>query len=121
MAANIEIQNDAGVALTSFDFGAIGGGQSGQYKFRVQNVGDTEATSVSIYLQRLSANDGIDYALIAEDIDGNPGAFAANVLNVGTLAPGAYVYFWAKVIVPAGTTPAGNPRQFDAVVQYTGT
>jgi hypothetical protein len=121
MAANVEIQSDAGVALTSLDFGAIGGNSNEQQKLRVQNIGDTEATSVSVYVQRLAANDGIDYALIAEDIEGNPGAFANNVLNVNTLAPGAYVVFWVQVTIPIGTTPAGNPREFDAVVKYTGT
>ena len=121
MAANIEIQSDAGVALTSFNFGAISGGATGQQKFRIQNVGDTDSTSVSLYIQRLSANDGVDYALLAEDIEGNPGEFSANVINLASLAAGAIIYFWAKVIVPVGTTPAGNPRAFDAVVQYTGT
>jgi hypothetical protein len=121
MAANIEIQDDTGRALTSFNFGAVNGGANDQRKFRIQNVGNSDAVNVSLFLQRLNANDGLDYAVLAEDINGNPGEFTRNVITVGSLPAGAIKYFWAKVIVPVGTTPAGNPRQFDAVVQYTGT
>ncbi len=121
MAANIEIQDDSGNALTSYNFGAIAGNAELGIKFRLQNVGDTDASSVSLFLQRLSANDGLDFAVIAEDIEGNPGTYSPNVINVGSLAAGAIKYFWGKVVVPVATTPAGNPREFDFVVQYTGT
>lgn len=121
MAANIEIQDDTGLALTSYNFGAVGGSEVEQTKFRIQNVGDTNATNVSLFFQRLNANDGIDYVSMAEDIAGNPGTFSTNVVTVGILTPGEIKYFWGRVAVLSGATPAGNPRQFAAVAQYTGT
>jgi hypothetical protein len=121
MAANVEIQSDTGYALTSYNFGAINGGALQEHKFRVQNVGNNPATNVQLFLQRLASNDGLDYATLAEDASGNPGTYSRNAIIIGDLAPGQLRYFWAKVTVPSGTTPAGNPRQFDVVVQYTGT
>lgn len=121
MAANCEIQNDAGQALSSQNFGAIDGNGSQQCKLRVQNVGNAAATSVQLLVQRLASNDGLDFAQLAEDLNGNPGTFSQDVINVGTMQPGDIVYFWAKVAVPANTTPAGNPRQFSLAVNYTGT
>lgn len=124
MAAQIELLNDAGEVITSFNFGAIDGGADLAIKFFVKNIGNTPAQSVRVYAQRLSQNDGLDFVQMALDNGGNPGAYTSNLaegLNVGTLIADAAVAFWVKVTVPTGTTPAGNPRLFDAVVEYTGT
>lgn len=121
MSAVIEIQDDASAPITSKNFGAIDAGDSSQQKLRVQNVGDQSATGVQIQLVRTGGNDGLDYGSIALDQSGNPGAFTTGVLTLGTLTSGASVDFWVKFAIPAGTTPAGNPRQADVKVTYTGT
>lgn len=121
MAANVEIHDNASQAITSVNLGTINSGSFQQQKLSVTNVGNVEATSVQVYLSRTAANDGIDFALLAEDDGGNPGAFSTNVLNVGTLAPGGLHYFWIKAALSSGVTPAGNPRQFDIYAQYSGT
>lgn len=121
MAAILEIQDDAGNPITSSNFGAVNGGDSQAVKFKVKNVGDQSATSVQLSIARLASNDGIDFAQIAEDFGGNPGAYSTAAINVGTLIADASTDFWVKVTVPTGTTPAGNPRQFDILAIYTGT
>jgi len=121
MAATLEIENDTGAPITSVNFGAVNGGANQALKFRVKNVGDQSATSVQLSIARLASNDGIDFAQIAEDIAGNPGSYGTVILNLGTMIANAYSDFWVKVTVPVGTTPAGNPRQFDIVATYTGT
>jgi len=123
MAANIELLNDAGEVITSFNFGAIDGGTDLGIKFFVKNIGNTPAQSVRIFAQRLSQNDGLDFVQMALDNGGNPGAYTTNLaegLSIGTLNGNDSQAFWVKVTVPTGTTPAGNPRLFDAVVEYTG-
>jgi hypothetical protein len=121
MAATIEFEDDAASPLTSFNWGAIQDGADSQFKFFAKNTGDQSATSVIISIARLNQNDGVDLALLAADVSGNPDTFSASPLNVGTLAPGDSVAFWLKVTVPSGTTPKGNPRQFDVVADYQGT
>ncbi len=121
MAATLEIQDDTGAPITSANFGAVNGGANQAIKFTVKNVGDQSATSVQLSIARLASNDGIDFAQIAEDIGGNPGSYGTTAINIGTLATLASVDFWVKVTVPTGTTPAGNPRQFDILATYTGT
>lgn len=123
MSANIEIQNDAGVPVTSHNFGAVRGGESQQAKFKAANVGNQLASSVSIYVQRLGGNDGLDFVKITPDAGGNPSEinYASSPLSIGDLAAGATYEFWVKVTIPTGTTPAGNPRQFDIIAEYSGT
>lgn len=121
MAANLEIQNDAGEPITSVNFGAVDGGGDGEQKLALQNIGDSASASVQLTVRRLAQNDGIDYASLALDIEGNAGEYSAEALAIGDLAANATIYFWVKVTVPAGTTPAGNPRQFDIFATYTGT
>jgi hypothetical protein len=121
MPANVEIQNDAGVPITTWNFGAVGGGSYTEQKFIIENTGADQATSVGILVERLVQNDGIDFITIAPDSGGNPGTYISGTINVGTLAAGAEYAFWVKVTIPSGTTPRGNPRQFDVVVEYTGT
>lgn len=121
MAATIELENDASAPITSFNWGSIQNGASEQFKFHAKNTGDQSATSILISVTRLNNNDGIDLALLATDVAGNPGSFSASPLNIGTLAPGQSVTFWAKVLVPSGATPAGNPRQFNLQADYQGT
>ena len=120
MAAVIEIENDAGTPITSVNFGAINGGSSQQLKFILKNTGTESATSVQLSVARLASNDGIDYASIAEDFGGNPGAFGTDIINVGTMIAEATKEFWVKVAVLTGTTPAGNPRNFNINCEYTG-
>lgn len=121
MAATIEIEDDAGSPIGSFDWGAILDNSNEKFKFFAKNTGDRDATSVLISIERLNQNDGVDFALLAPDSGGNPGAFTASPLNIGTLASGARVAFWLKVTVGSGTTPGGNPRQFYSQVDYHGT
>jgi hypothetical protein len=121
MSAIIEVQNDAGTPITSFNFGAVEGGAYQQAKFIAKNVGNQDASSVSLYAQRLAANDGFDFVQIAPDIEGNPGTFQSGSITIGTLAANAEYTFWVKVTIPSGTTPAGNPRQFDIITEYSGT
>jgi len=121
MSAIIEIQNDAGEPITSYNFGAVAGGAYQQAKLIAKNVGNQAASSVSLYAQRLSANDGIDFVQIAPDVGGNPGAYQVGSLVVGDLAADTEYAFWVKVTIPTGTTPAGNPRQFDIISEYSGT
>lgn len=121
MAANIEVEDDTGAAITSFNWGGIQDGSLLQFKFLAKNTGDADAESVIIDNERLLQNDGVDLTLLALDAAGNPGAFSATPLNIGTMIPGQVVAFWVKVTVPTGTTPGGNPRQFNVVVDYTGT
>lgn len=121
MAANVEVEDDTGAAITSFNWGGIQDGALLQFKFLAKNTGDVDADSVIIDAERLNTNDGVDLVLLALDVAGNPGSFSAVPLNIGTMIPGQVVAFWAKVTVPTGTTPGGNPRQFNLVVDYTGT
>ena len=121
MAATIEIEDDASNPITAANFGAVNGGANQQLKFQVKNVGDQNATSVQLSIARLASNDGLDFAQVAEDVGGNPGSYGTAIINLGTMIPGAIIAFWVKVTVPNGTTPAGNPRQFDIVATYTGT
>jgi len=121
MAATIEIQTDAGVPITSFNWGAIGDGDDAEYKFKAKNIGDQDASSVLIFVERLVQNDGVDFASIAEDVGGNPGTYAPTPLNIGSLPAGDEVFFWVDVTVPTGTTPAGNPRQFKTKATWRGT
>lgn len=121
MAAIIEIEDDTGSPITSANFGAVDGASSQQLKFQVKNVGDQSATSVQLAIARLAANDGLDFAQIAEDVGGNPSVFGTASLNLGTMIAGAVIVFWGKVTVPLGSTPQGNPRQFDVIATFTGT
>lgn len=121
MSSTLQLQDDAGAPITSWNFGAINGGASSQQKFRVANVGDQSATSVELSASRIASNDGLDFVLLALDSGGNPGAYASTAIQIGTIAALAYVEFWIKVLVPSGATPAGNPRQFQIVVDYIGT
>jgi hypothetical protein len=121
MAANIELTDDADNIITSFNFGAINGAAELALKFKVKNLGDSDANSVRLYAQRLNQNDGLDFVALAKDNGGNPGVYTTSELDFGTMAAAAIEIFWAKVTVPLGTTPAGNPRQFDCICEYTGT
>lgn len=121
MAASIELANDAGQIISSFNFGAINGGGNLAIKFQIRNQGNSSANSVRLFAQRLMQNDGLDFVQLAKDNGGNAGEYTTQALDFGTMEAGAVAIFWAKVTVPVGTTPAGNPRQFDAVVEYTGT
>jgi hypothetical protein len=106
MAATIQILDDSEEAITSVNFGAIDGGDS--------------ATGASLELERAAGSDGVDNCLLALDSGGNPGTYSAGPISLGTIAAGAQVAFWVKVTPPNGTTPAGNPRQFDFKVRYSG-
>jgi hypothetical protein len=121
MPATLEIQDDAGNALTSFNFGAVDGGAYLQQRFRVQNIGDSQADSVELYLARLGANDGLDFAELAEDASGSPDTYTTNPITLASLAASAIAYFWARISIPSGSTPAGNPRQVDWFVKWRGT
>lgn len=121
MSSNLQLQDDTGTPITSESFGALDGGDFEGRKFQVENIGDQDATSAILSAVRLAANDGVDFVLLAPDAGGNPGAYSSTPLSIGDLAPGDIVPFWVKVTVPVGTTPAGNPRQFEVVVDYYGT
>ncbi len=124
MASQIELQDDTGESITNFDFGAIDGGDDLEIKFYVKNIGATAANSVRIFAQRLSQNDGLDLIMMAFDNGGNPGTYISTLaegLSFGTIDAGVSQPFWIKVTVPSGTTPAGNPRMFNVVSEYTGT
>lgn len=121
MSAVITLEDDAGNPITSYNWGAVQNGVPANYKFQAANTGDQNALSVILSLQRLNQNDGIDFALIAPDVGGNPGTFAASSLSLGTLTPNQVVPFWVQVSPPTGTTPAGNPRGFNVEVDYQGT
>jgi hypothetical protein len=120
MAANLEIQNDAGVPITAWNFGTVAGGSSTQAKFYVENTGSNDAESVQIVIERLVQNDGVDYVEIALDSGGNPGTYQTGAINLGTLAAGAQQAFWVRQTIPAGATPQGNTRQFLFGTEYTG-
>lgn len=121
MSALVTLEDDTGAGITSYNWGAVADGSALQYKFKAANTGDQNATSVIVSAERLNQNDGFDFALLALDVSGNPGAFSASSLNIGTLTPGQVVSFWVKVNIPVGTTPGGNPRQFNTLVTYAGT
>lgn len=121
MAAQLVLTDDAGVVIPSFGFGAIDGGSNSALKFQIMNTGDGPATSVRLSIVRLMQNDGLDFAEISRDNGGNPIEYSDQPIDFGTIAAGETIVFWARVTVPMGTTPAGNPRQFDALVEYTGT
>lgn len=121
MSANLVVENDASAPITSTNYGSIGGGDTQQKKFRVENQGDQPATSVQVFLQRLLQNDGLDFSQLALDVNGNAGAYQSGLLNLGTLSPGDVAVFWVQVSVPNGTSPAGNPRQFDIIAEYSAT
>jgi len=121
MAASIELTNDAGQVISSFNFGAINGGEDLALKFQIRNLGDSSANSVRLYVQRLMQNDGLDFVQLAKDNGGSAEEYTTEALDFGTLNAGDTAVFWAKATIPVGTTPAGNPRQFDVFVEYTGT
>lgn len=121
MPSTLQFQDSSGTPITSESFGSIAGSASQQQRFRCVNIGDQPSTSVFISANRLASNDGVDFVFLALDSAGNPGAYNAQPLPLGDLAPGDIVFFWVKVTVPNGTTPSGNPRQFDVLVDYNGT
>ena len=121
MPAQIDLENDAANPITSYNYGSIGGGISEARKFIAANSGNTDAASLSLFINRIAQNDGVDFVQIAPDVAGNPGAFSSAALVVGALAAGASVPFWVQVTVPVGTSPFGNPRQFNVIAEYTGT
>lgn len=120
MAARLEFQDDAGVALTSENFGAVSGSGTSERKFVLINSGDNTASDVEVVLSRLAQNDGVTFCQLALDSGGNPGTYTSNTLSIGTLVAGASVTLWGKVTVPAGATPTGNPRQFSVLAYYSG-
>jgi hypothetical protein len=121
MAATIEFEDDALSPITSYGWGAIEDGVTLEYKFNAKNVGDQDVTGLLLYIERVTQNDGFDFPLMAPDVGGNPGTYTSSPLSPGTLVPNATYTFWIKVTVPVGTTPAGNPRQFNVRVDYRGT
>lgn len=121
MPAQIDLENSAETPITSYNYGSVAGSGVNTQKFYAANSGDIDASSVTILITRIAQNDGIDFVDMAPDVAGNPGTYQTSPLNIGTLSAGANVAFWVRVSVPGGTTPFGNPRQFDIVASYTGT
>ncbi len=121
MPAIITFENDALTPITSENYGSISGGSFTQGRFNATNTGNTNATNLQIIMSRITSNDGVDFLLLAPDVNGNPGTFGTNTLNVGTLIPGGVYWFWTKILVPANASPAGNPRLFNIQAQYSGT
>ena len=122
MPAILTYESDALVPFTTLNFGAIDGGTFYQQRVNVTNTGTTTATSISIALNRITSNDGIDYTALAPDVSGTPGTYSTNPLTIpGGLAAGAVYWFWVKVTVPVGASPQGNPRQVQFLSTYAGT
>lgn len=121
MATNVELQDDAGEPVASFNYGTAQDGLPIIRKHFVKNTGTIAATDISIILARLLSNDGSDFVIFAEDDgSGNPDTFNKTTINVGTLQPMESYPFWVKIQAGNGVSPEGNPRQFRVRVPYRG-
>lgn len=90
-------------------------GTSTQLKRFVENYGDVQADELTVTITQVGLNDGDDYAQIAPDSGGSPGAWTTSPLTFGTLINSATAPFWVRENVPAGRTADNNPRRYDLV------
>lgn len=82
-------------------------------KLFVKNNGDQDSTSTEVTIVQVGTNDGDDYAYVANDSGGSPGAFQQTPISLGTIVAGAQVAFWIRETIPAGRTADLNPRRYD--------
>jgi hypothetical protein len=114
MSASIRFLDSDGVTvITTEDLASIlTPGSSSNHQLYVENVGDQIAQSVSVTNEAVGTNDGVDYALLAPDVAGSPGAFATSAVSLGDIAAGAKQAFWAKATLVAGLSAEGNTREY---------
>jgi len=60
----------------------------------------------------VGTNDGDDFALLALDVAGSPGAYSTSPLSLGDITAGNSTPFWVKVTLVAGLSAEGNTREF---------
>jgi hypothetical protein len=114
MPASLRFLDTDGVTvITTEDLGSIlSPGSSANTKLWVENSGDQTAESVTVEIEQVGTNDGDDYALLALDVAGSPGAFVTTPLSLGNIVAGAKTAFWAKVTLVAGLSASGNTREY---------
>jgi len=114
MAASIRfLDSDAATVITSEDLGSIlSPGSSSNVLLYVENTGDQTAQDIEVSIEQVGTNDGDDYALLAPDVAGSPGAFATTPVSVGDIAAGTSEPFWVKATLVAGLSAEGNTREF---------
>lgn len=88
-------------------------GSSANKKLWVENFGDQTAQAVTLTLEAVGTNDGDDYAYIAPDSGGSPGAFVQTSMNLGDIASLAKVAVWTKITLPGNLTADNNPRRYN--------
>jgi hypothetical protein len=112
-ASLVYLDTDASTVITTEDLASIlSPGSSANKRLFVKNVGDQTGQSVTVTIEAVGTNDGDDYALLAPDLGGSPGAFSTSPLSLGNIAAGAMQGFWLKVTLVAGLSAEGNTREF---------
>jgi hypothetical protein len=107
------LDTDGTTVITTEDLASIlSPGSSSNKKLYVENSGDQTAQSVTVENEAVGTNDGVDYALLAADVAGSPGAFSTSPVSLGDIAAAAKVAFWAKVTLVAGLSAEGNTREY---------
>lgn len=107
------LDSDGATVITSEDLGSIlSPGSSSNTKLFVENTGDQTAQTVTVEIEQVGTNDGDDYALLAPDVAGSPGAFVTTPVSLGNIAAGAKTAFWTKATLVAGLSAIGNTRQY---------
>ena len=114
MAASMRFLDTDGVTvITTENLGSIlSPGSGANTKLFVENVGDQTAQGVTLAIEQVGTNDGDDYALIALDVAGSPGAFGTSAISLGNIAASAMQAFWVKATLVAGLSSEGNTREF---------
>lgn len=105
---------DESTVLLSDNHGNIATpGTSTALKRFVENFGDADADDLTVTITQIGTNDGDDYAQLAPDSGGSPGAWTTSPLTFGTLGDGLTAPFWVREVVPAGRSADNNPRRYD--------
>lgn len=117
MSATLQfLDTDELTVITSVDEGNVESPETTTAVKRfVKNNGDESAEETELAIEAVGTNDGDDYAYLAPDVSGSPGAFVQTPLSLGTISPGSTVPFWLRESVPAARTADNNPRRFDLV------
>jgi hypothetical protein len=107
------LDTDGSTVIVDEDLGSIlSPGSSAGTKLYVENFGDQTAQAVALSIEAVGTNDGDDYALLALDVAGSPGAYATTPLSLGDITAGNSTAFWVKVTLVAGLSAEGNTREF---------
>jgi hypothetical protein len=107
------LDTDETTVVTTVSLGrAISPGLSSNRKLFLHNNGDGPAEDIVISLATSNDSDGVDYALLAEDVGGIPQPFETTDLSVDSLPSGETYPFWTRATMVTGVTPDNNTREY---------